>query len=150
MKFRHVLQSLGVDGMAKRYPKGDISTACLLPGLTDQPDFIRVLTLWLIFLSLLYRFICVLLESQPPQRGLEGVIPYLSVLALPRPPPEGLPVLLGQLPPGSGWSEGRESLLRALDLAIVNSSVLHFPGLGECANGDYEDGHCASAGLLAR
>jgi len=45
MKFLHVLQSLGVDGMARRYPKGDISTACLLPGLTDQPDLIRVLTL---------------------------------------------------------------------------------------------------------
>jgi hypothetical protein len=72
MKFRHVLQSLGVDGMARRYPKGDISTACLLPGLTDQPDFIRVLTLWLIFLSLLYRFICVLLETSPRRGGWRG------------------------------------------------------------------------------
>lgn len=25
---------------------------------------------------------------------------------LPRPPPEGLPVVLGQLPPGPGWLEG--------------------------------------------
>jgi hypothetical protein len=40
--------------------------------------------------------------------------------------------------------------LLELDLAMLSSSVLHSLGLGKCVSGDYEDGHCASAGLLAR
>jgi hypothetical protein len=83
---------------------------------------------------------------------LEGrvVAPYLPCFPLPRPGPEGLPVLLGQLPPGPGCVDGRELPWLELDLAMLSSSVLHSPGLGKCVSGDYEGGRCVSAGLLAR
>ena len=58
-------------------------------------------------------------------------MPYLPCLPLPRPGPEGLPVLLGQLPPGAGGVDGRELPLLELDLAMLSSSVLYSPRIGE-------------------
>jgi hypothetical protein len=44
--------------------------------------------------------------------------------ALPRLPPEGFPVVLGQLPPGPGWLEGpRLPLLFELELDMFISFV---------------------------
>jgi len=44
---------------------------------------------------------------------------------LPRPPPDGFPVVLGQFPPGPGWDDAG----RPLDLAIFDSSM-NFPVIG--------------------
>lgn len=55
------------------------------------------------FLSLLYRFMSIL-QVEPTSLGSRLFAKAYLPLAgpCPRPPPEGLPVVLGQLPPGPG------------------------------------------------
>ncbi len=48
------------------------------------------------------------LTRRPPAGGLLTLIAHYFPLEgpLPRLPPDGLPVVLGQLPPGPGWLDG--------------------------------------------
>ena len=99
------------------------------------------------FLSLLHRLISLLqvgpasLESRPLAKA------YLPLVGpFPRPPPEGLPVVLGQFPPGPGQLEGPRPPLLELDLAMMISSTLL---TRDWVSAEYVHGARTSTGRLA-
>lgn len=99
------------------------------------------------FLSLLYLLISIL-QVGPTSRGSRPLAKVYLPLAgpFPRPPPEGLPVVLGQFPPGPGWLEGPRPPLLELDLAIMISSTLL---TRDWVSAEYVHGARSSAGRLA-
>lgn len=86
---------------------GAINAGCFLPNFTFQPSLILDLTNLSILVSVLYLFIFIsFLSFQKPLLNFESITVYIFISVgyylpfaglLPRPPPEGFPVLLGQL-----------------------------------------------------
>ena len=106
-KFLNALLSLGDEGTVIFFPFGVIKAPCFFLLINCHPILHILLTNLLISLSLLYFFINILRACKTP--SLPTYLPPFEG-ALPRPPPDLQPVVLGQFPPGPGCEEGPRPL----------------------------------------